>query len=412
MIEYTVIGYKKFVREKAMKTRIINETYGVLHYQNDIARLGRRALIVMGKHSAKKNGSLMELQEALRATDTEYVIYDKIEENPSVETVWDARNMGVSKGVDFVIGLGGGSAMDASKAISLLIFQAKKGVEYLYQRPLSDEIDEEGNTLTYPVVAIPTTCGTGSEVTGVSVLTRHDLKTKKSLPHRIYPDIAILDPRYLMYAPYSILRNTAIDAMAHLIESYINLNSTSVTRKLVLEGLRLWSRGKSVILGDRKVGYNKDVKMGSASDYSRKSNPDKAAADEATDLKILNDMLMASNIAGKAIAITGTSLPHALSYRLTYQAGVAHGPATGIFQPGFIKYADEETQKQLLRAMDFKDLDEFKAFLGKTCDIGNISDLDYSLIVENSIKDILADPARIEKVPYPVNREVLEDIVS
>ena len=62
--------------------------------------------------------------------------------------------------------------------------------------------------------------------------------------------------------------------------------------------------------------------------------------------------------------------------------------------------------------MDFKDLDEFKAFLGKTCDIGNISDLDYSLIVENSIKDILADPARIEKVPYPVNREVLEDIVS
>ena len=96
-----------------------------------------------------------------------------------METVWDARNMGVSKGVDFVIGLGGGSAMDAAKAISLLIFQAKKGVEYLYQRPLSDEIDEEGNTLTYPVVAIPTTCGTGSEVTGVSVLTRHDLKTKK-----------------------------------------------------------------------------------------------------------------------------------------------------------------------------------------------------------------------------------------
>ena len=62
--------------------------------------------------------------------------------------------------------------------------------------------------------------------------------------------------------------------------------------------------------------------------------------------------------------------------------------------------------------MDFKDIDELRDFLGRTCDINGISDLDYSLIVENSIKDILAEPARIKKVPYPVNREILEEIVS
>ena len=71
----------------------------------------------------------------------------------------------------------------------------------------------------------------------------------------------------------------------------------------------------------------------------------------------------ASNIAGKAIAITGTSLPHALSYRLTFEANVAHGPATGIFQPGFISHADEKTQKELFRAMDFRGLEDFKEFL-------------------------------------------------
>ena len=131
-----------------------------------------------------------------------------------------------------------------------------------------------------------------------------------------------------------------------------------------------------------------------------------------TDLKILGDMLTASNIAGQAIAITGTSLPHALSYRLTYQAGIAHGPATGIFQPGFMRYADERTRDRLLRAMDFVDLDSFARVLGKTCDIRGISDIDYGIIVENSIKDILKEPARIEKVPYPVNREVLENIVT
>ena len=244
-------------------------------------------------------------------------------------------------------------------------------------------------------------------------MTRHDLRTKKSIPHILYPDIALLDPRYLMYAPFEVLRNTAIDTMSHLIESYINTKATVQSKSLVIEGLKLWSRGKDVILGKRRVGYTKDEHIGNISDYvKRKTDPDKAEADMVTDLKILGDMLTASNIAGQAIAITGTSLPHALSYRLTYQAGIAHGPATGIFQPGFMRYADEKTKERLLRAMDFVDLDSFARFLGKSCDIRGISDIDYGIIVENSIKDILKEPARIEKVPYPVNREVLENIVT
>ena len=143
-----------------------------------------------------------------------------------------------------------------------------------------------------------------------------------------------------------------------------------------------------------------------------KSDTDRAEAERVTDMKILSDMLTASYIAGKAIAVTGTSLPHALGYRLTYQAHIAHGPACGIFEPGFMKYASEYDRSKLLRAMDFKDMDDFRHFLGETCDIKGISDTQYSIIVENSIKDILSEPSRIEKVPYEVNREVLEDIVS
>lgn len=381
-----------------MLTKVINEEFSVLHSSKEIARQGRKALIITGRFSAKRNGALMELQKVLQDTGTEYVIYDKIEENPSVETIMEARDLGISKGADFCIGLGGGSPMDAAKAVSILLFHSDRGADYLYEKPTNLDMDENGNTLAYPVIAIPTTCGTGSEVTGVSVLTRHDLKTKKSLPHRVYPVLAILDPRYLMHAPYEILRNTAIDAMAHFIESYINTNATEEIKQKILTGLKLWSSGKDVITGDRKVGY---------SNY-----PDMTTEEKVTELKILSDMLTASMLAGEVIAVTGTSLPHALSYRLTYQAGIAHGPATGIFQPGFMSYADEKTQKSLLRAMDFRDLNEFREFLGKTCDIKGISDLDYSLIIENSIKDILSEPARMEKVPYPVNREVLENMVS
>lgn len=381
-----------------MLTKVINKEFSVLHSSKEIARQGRKALIITGRFSAKRNGALMELQKVLQDTGTEYVIYDKIEENPSVETIMEARDLGISKGADFCIGLGGGSPMDAAKAVAILLFHSDRGADYLYEKPTNLDMDENGNTLAYPVIEIPTTCGTGSEVTGVSVLTRHDLKTKKSLPHRVYPVLALLDPRYLMHAPYEILRNTAIDAMAHFIESYINTNATEEIKQKILAGLKLWSSGKEVITGDRKVGYL--------------SNPDMSAEERVTDLKILSDMLTASMMAGEVIAVTGTSLPHALSYRLTYQAGIAHGPATGIFQPGFMSYADEKTQKALLRAMDFRDLNEFREFLGKTCDIKGISDLDYSLIIENSIKDILSEPARMEKVPYPVNREVLENMVS
>lgn len=401
------------MRVEGMYTKIINEQYAILHNANEIARLGRRALIVTGKYSAKRNGSLMEVQKVLQDTGTEYVIFDRIEENPSVETILEARDLGVSKGADFCIGLGGGSPMDAAKAISILLFNSDKGADFLYETPTPEYLDEKGCTLAYPVVAVPTTCGTGSEVTGVAVLTRHDLKTKKSLPHKVYPEVAFLDPRYLMYAPYEVLRNTAIDTMSHLVESYINTNATRETKMLVLEGLKIWSRGKDVILGKRKVGYTKNEHPGNVSDFIRRSqDPEKAEAEKVTELKILDDMLTSSNIAGQVISITGTSLPHALSYRLTYQAGIAHGPATGIFQPGFISHADEDSQKKLLKAMDFKDIDDLRDFLGRTCDINGISDLDYSLIVENSIKDILAEPARIKKVPYPVNREILEEIVS
>ena len=75
-------------------------------------------------------------------------------------------------------------------------------------------------------------------------------------------------------------------------------------------------------------------------------------------------------------------------------------------------HADEKTRDTLLRAMDFSDINEFKRFLGATCDIRGISEIEYGIIVENSIKDILREPARINKVTYHVDREVLESIVS
>ena len=100
-----------------MSVKIFKGEHAVVEHAKDIARYGRKALIVTGRYSAKHNGALLDVQRAMDETGTKYEVFDKVEENPSVETVMEARDFGVSKGVDFVIGIGGGSPMDAAKAI-------------------------------------------------------------------------------------------------------------------------------------------------------------------------------------------------------------------------------------------------------------------------------------------------------
>lgn len=126
-------------------------------------------MIITGKHSSRSNGSL-RCDRSPEKENISYIIFDDIEENPSVETVMKARELGIREQVDFVIGIGGGSPLDASKAIALMIANPDVTEEVLYQ----------SNPLPYlPVVCIPTTCGTGSEVTPYAILTLHKQRTKR-----------------------------------------------------------------------------------------------------------------------------------------------------------------------------------------------------------------------------------------
>ncbi|MBO6214433.1 MAG: iron-containing alcohol dehydrogenase, partial [Lachnospiraceae bacterium] len=201
----------------------------------------KNALIVTGRHSAIACGALSDVEAALGKTGVSCSIYDKVEENPSVETVYEAAQMGRDAEADFVIAVGGGSPMDAAKAAALLIKNKDKGIDYLY---------EKGNPSDYiPVICVPTTCGTGSEATGVSVLSRPDIRAKGSIPYRIWPIIGLMDDRYLKNAPASIIRNTAIDALAHMCESYVNTKADDISRAFVMEGLKIWSMAKDELSG-------------------------------------------------------------------------------------------------------------------------------------------------------------------
>ena len=353
-----------------MPTKVYSEENCVLAHAGELAALGTKAMIVTGRNSAKKTGALLDVTAALEARGVAYVLFDRVEENPSVETVMEARKIAIGEGVDFFIGIGGGSPMDASKAISLMAANPEEDDKILYTSVKKPYL---------PVACIPTTCGTGSEVTPYAILTRHAHRTKKSISHRIYPVLALLDAKYLMTMPERGLVDTCVDALAHLLESYLNSNSNELNRICSREGLVVWARFKDR-LAQGKV--------------------------EPADLR---DMLHASMIAGMSITHTGTSLPHGLSYPVTYELGVPHGRAVGMFLGGYVdSYPDRDEATTAVGLLGFRDTASFRSYLKEL--LGPVP-VPEALIRESAEK-LMADPGKLKNYPFPVDAETMTEMVN
>lgn len=346
-----------------MPTIVFSEENCVRNHANEFALMGTKAMIVTGKHSSRANGSLDDVEETLKSQNVSYVIFDDIEENPSVETVMKARDTGIKEGVDFIIGIGGGSPLDAAKAIALMIANPDKDESVLY----------ENNPLGYiPVACVPTTCGTGSEVTPYAILTLHEQRTKKSISHKIYPTVALIDGKYLHTASRSCLVNTAVDALAHLVESYLNTNSNDLNRIYSCEGLRMWGQLKDKLIEDKIT----------EADYTK--------------------LMHASMVAGIAITHTGTSLPHGLSYMITYEKGVPHGKAVGMFLGGYVRvYKDKKEAGDVLELLGFESADAFADYLDKV--LGDTSVPQEML--EKNADSILSNQAKLKNYPFSITKE-------
>ena len=349
-----------------LPTKIYSERDCVKKYGKEWASLGKKALIVTGR-SSSKNGSLADVAAVLREHNVEYCLFDETEENPSIEMVMKVRDLGVREQVDFVIGIGGGSPMDAAKAIALMIAHKEKDADFLYQK---------GDDTALPVVEIPTTCGTGSEATPYAILTIHAKRTKSSLPHRIFPTYALVDGKYLMSAGRNILVNTAVDALGHYIESYVNANATDFSRMICEYGMGIWSSAKNVLIGADITAEECDT------------------------------LLCASTMAGMAITHTGTALPHGLSYYLTYENHIPHGKAVGYFLPGYLAQAGPLVRKKVLNLIGFPDIQYFSSFMHKL--IGPMDAEDE--LIDRAVKGILSNEAKLKNVPYPVTEDVLYQI--
>lgn len=363
-------------------THVYLENDCVRSHKEELLSFGGRAFIVTGKHSSRSNGSLADVLAVLEEDGVPYLIYDEIEENPSVETVAAATEKGREFQADFVIGIGGGSPLDAAKAIALLLANPQEDADCLY---------EPKKLSALPVVAVPTTCGTGSEVTPNAVLTRHAFKTKKSISYNIYPKLALVDGKYLASASGRLLIHTAVDALAHCVESRLHVKANVYNHMFSEYGLALWHK---IILALTRIA----------------DHPETAPKELLTDADY-ETLMLASTVAGMAIAQTTTSLPHALSYEITYNHGVPHGKACGIFLAAYMdEYAKNQPEDvdRVLSLLGFRSTKEFGAFLRHLLGTVAVPAADIALYADN----IMANASKLATYPFPIDRDAIAGILA
>lgn len=277
--------------------------------------LGKHAMIVTGKNSAKASGALADVTAVLEEFGISYTIFDEIRENPPLMTCFEGGKLAAGAGADFVIGIGGGSPLDAAKAIAA--FAANQGIE-----PMDIYDEQKRQNPTLPLVAIPTTAGTGSEVNYYSVLTLPDGERKKTFKaNDAWPKVAFVDPRYTCSLSHGSTVSCALDAFAHALESYLSPKSTIFSEQAALFAAKeLWD-----VLSQAPASFTPEMR---------------------------EQLIAAATAAGMAISVTGTGFPHPMGYSITLLDGIPHGKACAVFAGDYIEY-NEKTEAGKARIAAF-----------------------------------------------------------
>ncbi len=306
-------------------TRVIFARNAVNKYSSELI-LGRKAFIVTGQGgSSLRNGSFEDVCSVLDEAGVAWSTYAKVENNPELSSMREAARLAAEDQADFIIGIGGGSPLDAAKAIAILSINE-----------LSDEDLFNGRfNRALPLAAVPTTAGTGSEVTPYSILTYPEIKSKKSIfSPLIFPAAAFLDSSYIRTLPSRVTIDTVLDAFSHAFESYLTLRPGPISDAMARRVLNITGR------------------------YLHKMGQERWRLDEND----RDQILYASMLAGMVISQTGTSVPHALGYSYTYFKGIPHGRANGYVLPPFARFLARQKQPRLWQALEaggFSSLDKF-----------------------------------------------------
>ena len=234
----------------------------VMHAPATTARFGNRVMLVVGGRSLERSGMLDRVEhEIVRAgmSATRWAVTTE----PEVEAIDEGTRLCREARVDVVLAIGGGSVLDAAKAIAALAVNDGPAVDYL--EDLGNKSPRTIASAPLPVVAVPTTAGSGAEVTRNSVLRVPEARVKRSLrSDLLVPRAAIVDPELSSTAPRSVAASSGLDALTHLVEAYVSRGAQPTTDRLAVEGIRL-AAGALWLLAEEKATPESNAAMALAS---------------------------------------------------------------------------------------------------------------------------------------------------
>lgn len=310
--------------------------------------LGGRVLVITTGGSLRRLGYIDELEDMLKGLAEDVCLYDKVSPNPELDEVKEAVRLGKESGATAVIGFGGGSAIDAAKAAAAGLV-CKERLDYYYFNGKEPEA-------ALPVIAIPTTAGTGSELSKGAIISDAKSLLKKGIRGKnLYPKAAVVDSYFTEHIPFKVTMETGFDVFAHALESYISIKASRFSEMLSLEAVML--TGENLI----RLTENLD------------------------DIKAREKMSYASMIMGINLGTTGTALPHRLQYPVGAVTGTSHGAGLLALYPAWLgveyKYSAEKIDRAVgilsgkLCHGEEESLGEFMKFIEKLDVRQNLKDL-------------------------------------
>ena len=352
-------------------------------------------LLVTGNSMYRASGAEQALEPILREREVTHLTC--LHTNPEDEDVRQLLNgIGNKESYQAIIAVGGGSVIDTAKLLKAFWIKPPSLDEYL-----GSEDNSELSPAALPLIAVPSTAGSGSEATRFAVVYKN--KKKYSVEHEeLLPNFSVVIPPLLASVPQHVAASSGMDALCQGIESYWSIHSTNESRKLAAEAITL------------------------AWDWIEKAVNDRSS-------EALNHMAKASHLAGRAINITKTTAPHAISYPMTSYFGITHGHAVGLLTARFLTFNEGVTKEDCLDARGpewvKKRLHEVCVLFGEdTVDdtaqgltqkikrIGLEIDLkQLGIITEEDIKTIVANglnPERVKNNPRVVTTNSARDVLS
>lgn len=264
------------------------------------AKYGSRILLVTGKNSIYRNNNIEIISESLKKEKLQYDIYSDISGEPDIEVVDNGIFLCKKHKCNSVIAIGGGSVIDTGKAISSVVTNGGSVLEYL--EGIGTDKKLINNPL--PLIAVPTTAGTGTEVTKNGVITSKEHSVKKSIrSNLLFPKIALLDPDLTISLPQRQTAFSGMDAICQLIESYVSKNDNPISDNLALYGLKI--AGHS-ILQAYKDGENKTAR---------------------------ENMMTAATFSGITLTNSGLGAVHGIASPFGALSGISHGEICAVFLP-------------------------------------------------------------------------------